>query len=275
MNTVPTEIPADVMANVRGLTPHRAALVRYQAWRKREERALADAKRSRDALAIQVKECETTIATVEETITAQSGGIVDAIKRGAAWSLRSLSGKSGTELESRRSTASHHAQVGRKALKTLDDEIAKLEAGVDAIAVQQEAYVNAALIEHAKAEYIPRYEKAISDLYEAITALEAIDSRLGGGHGSRIVVELPGFRGMGHMAEVHPLVILPSAMRKAAAVWQNLANAWTINPKADPSKKLRFDPRNPNEEDMTPYEQRSDAERHLIDIQRSRQGNLA
>ena len=269
------EIPSDVIVDARGLPPSRAELLRYTHWRRREETVLARTREHRSSLITELDECKATLGKMEETISSDSAGIVDAIKRGAAKGLRSITGKGQSGIEPERAIVSHRISVGTKALEHFDREIGEQEAHVNEIASYEAAFVHAALLEHARTEFAPKYQKAIEELYGAVMALETIDSLVGKGHDGRMVIELPGFDVASHEADMIPLVFLPSSMRDAIALWRKLATAWASNPRADAAKILRFEPRNPDEQDSTPYENRTDCERHIIDIRRAKQRTFA
>jgi hypothetical protein len=62
-------------------------------------------------------------------------------------------------------------------------------------------------------------------------------------------------------------VALPSDISAALAAWQALGRAWAKNPRAEPSKHLKFASHDPNAADATPYEARTALERRVIDIE--------
>jgi hypothetical protein len=61
-------------------------------------------------------------------------------------------------------------------------------------------------------------------------------------------------------------VALPTDISAAQAAWRTLAQAWTKDPNAEPSKHLHFPAHDPNAQNLTPYEALTALERRNIDI---------
>ncbi|MGO9773712.1 MAG: hypothetical protein ACLPSW_30040 [Roseiarcus sp.] len=157
--------------------------------------------------------------------------------------------------------------MARAALAKLDAEIEAKTRLQDTLAGRNAEFMNVALREHAEAELGREYLEAIEAVRTAMTRLEAIERMTGAGHDGRLVAELPGFRCAGQRHERLPVVALPADISGAQAAWRALVQAWTKNPKAEPSRYLAFPPIDPKAQDPTPYEALTALERRVIDIE--------
>jgi len=261
------DLPATHTAATRGLPPQRARLAHYLAWRKSVGDELAALQKGRDKLLNQIAKADRTKGEVAEAADAGAATVLDKIKRGLDWSLGSIVSPALKDHAATVAASEPQIAVAKAALAKLHAEIEAKTRLQDTIAGRHAEFTNAALCEHAKAELGREYQAAIDTVRDCMTRLEALERMTGGGHDGRLVAELPGFRAAGQRHDVLPIVALPSDISAALAAWQALGRAWAKNPRAEPSKHLKFASHDPNAADATPYEARTALERRVIDIE--------
>ncbi len=259
--------PSAIIPAPRGLPPMRARLARYLAWRKTDDDDLATLKAGRAGLLVQIAKAEEAKSRAATEADAGATSILDKIKSGKEWSIRDAITSAHLAATQALAGSAPSLDVARAALAKLDAEIEIKTRLAETIADRNAEFVNAALREHAKAELGREYREAIDAVRDTMTRLEALERMTGAGHDGRLVAELPGFRAAGQRHDVLPVVALPSDISAAIAAWQALGRAWARNPRAEPSKHLKFASHDPNAADVTPYEALTALERRIADIE--------
>lgn len=254
------EPPADIQADVRGMTPARARLARFVAWGRRERDGLATLEAGRGKVAAQVEAAEARRQAHDAEIEAEAEGIADKIKRGLDWTLSFAA--------PRRAEPAPDLTVARATLTRLDAAIERKRAEVEAVASRVPSVVDAALREEAAAIGI-EYRTALDATRAAMTKLEALDVALGGGRGGRLTFEAPGYAAAGHEIDVTAIVAPPAEISAAVRVWRSFAGALAEDPRADATKFLRFAAHDPHAAETAIYSELSPAERRLVDARRA------
>jgi hypothetical protein len=262
------EPPKTIVVDTRELPPQRARLARFLAWRQAIAAEIAGLTDGRTKIVAQINQAKSAAAKVEEDKNAGAAAIVNRVKRGLDWSLGSIVPRGHAKRIASAMETAQGLAVAEMALGQIDREIAAKEAVKATLDGRLSEFTNRALIEHAKSTLAADYCAAIEAVRDCVTRLEGLDRLRGRSHDGRMVLDLPGFSVAGHRFDREPVVVSPAEVSAAVSAWRALAEAWAKSPKADPDKHLKFEAHNPNAVDNTPYEQRTDIERWLIDAKR-------
>jgi hypothetical protein len=97
--------------------------------------------------------------------------------------------------------------------------------------------------------------------------LEGLSLATGNGRNERLMSEVPGFRICGHDHPKLPISPRGSDIGAAVRQWQALIRAWSVDPRTDPEKILRFEPAQEPDVDDIVYAEKTDLERQIVDLE--------
>ena len=158
-------------------------------------------------------------------------------------------------------------EIGTKAARELDGEIARLEADLGELHAQKPAAIRNVLIE-AAAGLRADYASAIDSARDAMTALAALERATGVERHGRIVGELPDFNWHNQIGEQAVTASEP-AINRAIGTWRKFADALERDVLANAEDYLEFEgAADDGGPEIVVYEKLTSVERRHVDAAR-------
>lgn len=263
------EPPAHIVVDARGLTPHRARLARHTAWIASAEADLARLAAGKIKLEADLSKAEDAKRQLAGLVSRDAASLVDCLKTGAEWALSQFGGQDVKDLASKLAASEHHAAIASLALKSTQDEIARVEGLRETLRSRKSSFVAAAAREAAQGVY-DDFLAAQDNLRDAMTAIAGLDAALGNARQGRIVATVPDLVGLSGLAEL-PVVALKSEIDAARSVWRRFVDALSKDPRAS-ADMITFKPHDPNATDNVAYHELHALERRVVDLQFAQKG---
>jgi hypothetical protein len=253
------DIPASIVANVKGLPPARGRLARYLVWRAEVSADLDRLEAGRTKLQNEIMRSEAAEAQAAAAFEAEAATLAERVASGVEVLFSALARKPKSIVQD--------TKLARAALARLEAEIQSKQALLTCIEGRWGEFHNSALCETGQ-EIGKAYASTLATLRDQMAQLEGLDILCGAGRGGRLVASVPAFRSAGHkIAGDHAIVALPAEIGAAVGAWRALARIWSSDPRAPAAKHLRFGKHDPKAVDQTPYESLSPLERRARDIE--------
>jgi hypothetical protein len=231
------DIPADIVADVRGLPPSRASLARFQVWQKQVADDVARLKAGRDNLKAALSRAEEATARHERLIERDAASLADKIREGAAWALSSFGGGEISDLAVRLDSSKHQAQIAKAALAAIEPELATRLALARGLAVRHDEFMGDALEEQAEATIRAEYDAAVAALARAVAKARGLSA----GDKGAFAFSIPGLMFQrGWLAKEYRVQISADEITAAAKLWRKLRDAWAKDPRAPVADYLKF-----------------------------------
>jgi hypothetical protein len=233
--------PPDGICNARGLSPQRARLARYHAWRMQEERKQSD-----------LQTLKAKMQSIIDVPAATEAEIKREVKRTASF----LMGREPTDgadiakrrrLDDRLASERHAAEAAREALAEIERKTKIGELRLSRLNRRESEFVHPALIEVAEELGLGKlYLKKIAELREVTEIIFGLSKVTGKGSG--VACQMHGERPLRDAEAVSfPRNVLPSMAKTEShectitshgrpEVWTQLHQAILLNPGMDASK---------------------------------------
>jgi hypothetical protein len=251
------------------LPPARARLVDVTRRISDAERHLRTLQTGKAALEREAGRVSAAKAELAQLVDADAQSLVDRLRSGANWALSAITQARTHSVAAQLSQSRVEASVAEAALKSVAEEVAKIERSISEMQEQKQDAVRATLIESAGGF---RYDlqTALEHVREALVALVAMDritSRSDGSYqpNERVVIEIPPICGLPAQAIVAPDASIASAQN----VWEKYSQTVAENPLASVDGIL-FPAVNPNADDgRVTYDKLTRTEKARVDQARS------
>jgi hypothetical protein len=224
-------IPASITAP-RGLPPARAELSRFMAYRAQIAADIARLETGRDRLVLEIAKAAAAKLQADEAFDAQAVTLAEQVLTGVETLFAAFAGK-------REAKPVPDTKLAKAALAKLEAELTSKQALADRLQDRSAEFTRAALREHG-AVLGQEYLALLDQLRNTIGQLHALDVACGGPAKRDVRAMLPGFCSAGQPSR--SLQIGPSnhAIDIAIGSWRALAQAWSRDAKAAPSRHLKF-----------------------------------
>jgi hypothetical protein len=224
-------IPASIAVPC-GLPPARAELSRFMSYRAAVAADIARLETGRDRLVLEIAKADAIRTQAEEAFEAEAVGLADRVLSGAETLIAAFTGRP-------KPAPGIDPKLTRAALARIETELQTKRALADRLQDRYGEFINAALREEG-AGLAAEYARIIDELRNHICKMHSLDVACGGPAKRQIAASLPGFSIANQPSR--SLQIGPSdhAIGVGVAAWKQLGKSWASDPKAAPSRHLKF-----------------------------------